>query len=547
MAVQRRAKRKTPRSSIHSDRYLQLFEALSPLAGSRSLEDITSAACKMIADLLEVQACSILLHDRASESLTLRGAPHIARSQWRSVSLPVDSGICGHTFSSGKPLLLGGAEGFDAFGVTPNTKYGIPSCIIVPLFVAGQARGVISVANPKGDRRFNERDVRLIEAAARVIAGGIQNAEQFQKTIKVQERLKEIFESLHVGVLALDSELRITHFNQRFRELLGRPRVRLKGRLLRDVLPPVLYGVCQRLIRDTSDKCSVCQERVSETLEDRDLRWEITASRANYSTASNDCLLMISDVGQDEEVRRLREADSVKGAFLRIISHELRTPLTVIRGAMPLLERCVRTSNGSSLETWEKVGSAMKSNVQKLTGLVNTILDVVEIENGSLWLTTQPLDLNHLLREKITFVTTAAKLKNIEWEIDHLADLPEVQADRQRLGQTIYELLDNAIKFSPPGGTIGVATARKGKMATVRISNKGRPIAKKDREGVFDKFYQLDQSTTRRTGGCGLGLYLARNIMLLHHGDVSIVDGKEEDETVFLLKLPLAGENVETH
>jgi signal transduction histidine kinase len=247
---------------------------------------------------------------------------------------------------------------------------------------------------------------------------------------------------------------------------------------------------------------------------------------------------MIEDVGQDEEVKRLREADSIKGGFLRTISHELRTPLTVIRGTIPLIKGCGESFNDSSSKMLVKVEQLLKTNVNRLSSVVNTILDVVEIDNGSLRLNCCPIDLNGLIREETDRLADVAERKKIRWAFDLGEELETVPGDRQRLGQALHELFDNAIKFSPPGAPINVRTFRNEGSVSIWIGNYGEPIARKQRDEIFEKFYQVDQSTTRETGGVGLGLYLARNVALLHRGSLEVIDG-EKGETVFLLKLPL--------
>jgi signal transduction histidine kinase len=125
---------------------------------------------------------------------------------------------------------------------------------------------------------------------------------------------------------------------------------------------------------------------------------EITASPAQCGeTGHCEGLLMIEDAAQDEEVKRLREADSIKGGFLRTVSHELRTPLTVIRGVLPLLKNCGESINDNTGAMLGKVEDLLRTNVNRLSGVVNTILDVVEIDSGRLHLNCCPIDLNALV------------------------------------------------------------------------------------------------------------------------------------------------------
>lgn len=539
MTAKTRALNGTNGAAIPADDYLRLFESLNPLIGATCLVKLSAAAVRLVADLLRVEACSILLYDSKHRVLMMRAATHIPESEWESIRLDPAEGLVGSVFKSGKSALLRSESDFSKFGMTPSARYGHPSCIVAPLRAEGRTRGVLNIAGRSDGRAFSGEDVRVIEAACRMIAAGIHHAEEYQESVLVHDRLEEILENLHVGVIALDQDMRATHVNQRFRELLLEPGARVRGRRLKKVIEPSLYYVCKRLMQDALARKVVCQDRINCLVQDREMSLEITASPAQCSESGHcEALLMIEDVGQDEEVKRLREADSIKGGFLRTISHELRTPLTVIRGALPLLKTCGDPVNDTSSKMLGKVEELLKSNVNRLSGVVNTILDVVEIDNGSLRLTCCPIDLNEMIREETERLADAAARKQVRWRFEFGGDLNAVPGDRQRLGQALHELFDNAIKFSPVGAPVNVRTRRSEGMADIWIGNYGEPIAKKQRDEIFEKFYQLDQSTTRASGGIGLGLYLARNVALLHRGSLEVIDG-EAGETVFLLKLPL--------
>ncbi len=528
------------RSAIQSDRYLQLFEKLSPLISARATGDIAGAACDLIAELLDVEACSILLSDPARNGFALRGATHIPLTEWDSVVVPYDKGICGRVHTTGKPLLLRKASDFAAFGIVPKTRYGRPSCVVAPLkFRGGVVVGVINVASPRKSRPFNNRDVELLMAAAHLIAGGLENSHLFQETLQMFQRLEDILDSINVAIVALDNDFKVVQHNHRFGELTGKTPVELQSGDLRTILGTPLFSVCSRLIRDVTQSEGLRQERFQGELAGKPMTLEITISKVQSSgTPPGAFLLMLEDIIEEEEVRRLREADSLKRSFLRIVSHELRTPLTVIQGALPLLQTCCESPNGSLAERLVQIERLLRPNVQRLTGVVNSVLDVVDIENGKLELTIRPLDLNKLLHERITGAQESAQTKRLIWKIELDPTLPLIAGDMQRLRQVFYELIDNAIKFSDRDGAIHVRSNAEGGMAVIRISNFGDPIVPQMREQVFEKFYQLDRNLNRRCGGCGLGLFLTRNIVRLHGGGVQIEDGGE-GETVFVVKLPL--------
>lgn len=527
-------------SGVDQERYLRLFEALSPLVAAQSVDELAKAACSVVSELLEVQACSMFLAEPGGDDLILKAATHIEPDAWSDIQISRDKGICGKAFLSGKPVLLTSEADFAEFEMEPRSELGQASCVVCPLFVRSEVIGIINIANPLNGRVFTSRDVSLIEAATRVISGGILNAIQFGETVQIHAQLESLFDNLHIGVLALDRDLRVTHSNWRLRSLRGDPDFRVKGKLLSEVLDPSLYCMTRRLIRDSLKSKAVEQDRIDGRMGDESRLLEITVSPVGLGgDQSSECLIMFEDVSLDEEIKRLREADSLKDGFLRLISHELRTPLAVIRGTLPLMQTCCAKDDEKSVRMLEKIESLVKNNVNKLTGIVNSIIDTVEIENGSLKLLIKDVDFNETVRERIEFAKLDSESKGLSWKINLDDSLGPIAGDETRLSQIVFELFSNAVKFSSRDATVSVSTRRADCDFVLRIANGGGGIAPDRRETVFDKFFQVDNSSTRAEGGCGLGLYLTQNIARLHGGSVAIVDGNS-DETVFELRLPLS-------
>ena len=235
---------------------------------------------------------------------------------------------------------------------------------------------------------------------------------------------------------------------------------------------------------------------------------------------------------------RLEELDQMKADFIAHISHELRTPLTVLQGAVPLIQGCRDAPNGGSPEKMAMVERLIRPNVQRLTGVVNAILDVVDLENGKLELAVEPVNLNKLIEERVAQLKEFGDRRKMSWRLELTPDLPPVEGDLQRLRQVFFGLIENAVKFADPETTIRIRSEHVDDKAMVWIINRGERIAPEQREHLFEKFHQLDLDTTRKVGGCGLGLFLGRSLARLHDGEIRIVDG-EEGETVFQVTLPL--------
>lgn len=521
---------------------MEIIRRLTPLMSAQTVDEIASSACRIIAELMGVEACSILVNDSSRPGLSMRAATHIRPEEWRDVSAPHHAGLMGEAYLSGKTVLLHNASDFKHRGLTPKDRYTQASCVITPIvFSSGRVEGVINVTGSLRRRSFGEGDAQTLEAISLMVAGAMENARRLLETSVMHDRLAEILDNLHLGVLALDSSLRITHSNHRFGDWVGKTPLTLAMRELRQVLDVQIFNVCHRLIREAAAGGGLHQERFEGQLGGAPVKLEITVSSVLHPCSADGAfLLMFEDIGQDEEIRRLREADSLKRSFIRIISHELRTPLTVLQGALPLLQSCACAGPGDkgvSPERIQQIQQLLKPNVLRMSATVNTILDVVEIENGKLELSLAPVDLNKTVAERVKYLSDRALSKQVEFDVELAPELAFINADLQRLRQTLYELMDNAIKFSEAGQTVRVRTLRSEGMGGVSIANSGQPIDPRRRQEVFEKFYQLDHELTRKTGGCGLGLYLVRNIAQLHGGSIEILDGGN-NETVFLLRIP---------
>ena len=436
--------------------------------------------------------------------------------------------------------MLDSPEALRSYGLEPQSRYGKASCVVCPLFVRGESWGVVNVANPRGGRVFSDHDVQTIESVASLISGGVLNALQFNEWQELHERLQAVFDGLETGIVLLDENRSIVHANEKMREMLGDPEATIRGRDLENVFEPDVCEACVRLIEDECGCGSTGRERVETTLAGHEVKLEISASPLEGLGGSDGfhTVLAIQDVGLGEELERLRNADSLKRCFLNIVSHELRTPLTVIRGAMPLL--ACDSEKGVNPDVLNRVEGLIRNNVQKLTSIVNSMLEVAEIDDGRVVLSTGEFDMRACIESRIAGMEETAKAKKIEVKLSSAVQTNEIVGDEHRLGQAIEHVMSNAYKFSPAEGTVRIDLSETSDHLVIRVANDGPPIPRSDRQIVFEKFYQRDNSDTRETGGSGLGLYLVRNIVRLHGGSVEIVDG-EGEETVFEIKLPKEG------
>lgn len=232
------------------------------------------------------------------------------------------------------------------------------------------------------------------------------------------------------------------------------------------------------------------------------------------------------------DVTRERQTERLKSELVATVSHELRTPLTGVLGFAELL-----AAPGADAETRRQYAQTIAREAQRLRDLLNDFADLQRIEDAELKLALGPVALNELIAAQARLYAVQSNAHRIELALE--PDL-EVLADRDRVVQVLANLLTNAIKYSPGGGTVKVTANAVG--ATVRISvrDEGLGIPAGQRERVFEKFFRVDSSETERIGGTGLGLALVRELVEAHGGRVG-VESTEGRGSTFWFELPRGG------
>lgn len=261
-----------------------------------------------------------------------------------------------------------------------------------------------------------------------------------------------------------------------------------------------------------------------------------------------------------EKNEELEKLERVKSEFISIVSHELRTPLTPIKNALTILSsgRC-----GNLGETAVKFIDMAKRNVENLTSIINDILDINKIEAGKMDFNYKIMNIHSVIENVKTNFECVAKEHEIILTIEEQSELPDIYADSQRLGQVLTNLVSNAIKFTPKGKNITIKSELKnardictnqhfekdikslqGNYIIVSVIDEGIGIKEENLLKAFDKFTQIENSLSRKVGGTGLGLPIAKQLIKAHRGTIWC-DSEEEKGSSFHFALPVSVEKIE--
>jgi signal transduction histidine kinase/DNA-binding response OmpR family regulator len=236
------------------------------------------------------------------------------------------------------------------------------------------------------------------------------------------------------------------------------------------------------------------------------------------------------------DVTQERELDRMKTEFVSQVSHELRTPLTAIKGFTELV---LDGDAGDINEEQTEYLGIVKSNVDRLMALINDLLDIARIESGRVQLKIAPVDLDELVKLVGQSMRPLVQGKDQTLRTEIEPNLPVVMADRDRVVQVLTNLVSNAHKYTPAGGSILVRAHTVDGMVKIEVQDNGMGIPAEDVPRLFSRFFRVDSSLTREIGGTGLGLSIVKSIVELHGGAVT-VDSVQGEGSTFDFTLPLA-------
>lgn len=320
-----------------------------------------------------------------------------------------------------------------------------------------------------------------------------------------RNRLDAILRGMGEGLLVTDAAGSIALVNPAFRALfelsadpLGRP-------LAETCRHPALLDSFRQVLEERS-------EQVVEVILPRPVEVTLLAHWVPLADAGR----AYGVVAVFHDISELKRLERVRRDFVANVSHELRTPVTVIRGYAETL-----AGGGVETATAARFAAIIQAHADRLTNLVDDLLTLSELEAKGSSLALTPLDLADAIEHCRLLLASQAEGKGIAFISSDLPALA-VLADRQRLEQVLVNLLDNAIKYSPPRSQVTVAAEGEGEFVKVTIRDNGPGIPLQEQGRIFERFYRVDPGRSREQGGTGLGLAIVRHIVQLHGGTVGV-------------------------
>ncbi|HVD25900.1 MAG TPA: GAF domain-containing protein [Gaiellaceae bacterium] len=400
--------------------------------------------------------------------------------------------LAGEVANTRAPVALGEVEGLMAAS-DPLLEHGHRAFLGAPLVgPEGVVHGVLAVYG-REPRTWREEEVEAIAALAGNASAFLSNAELYQRVVLEQERSMAILGNVADGIVAVDRDGNVVLWNPAAEEITGVPAAEALGRAPSDVLQRSLDP------DETSEEGRglIQIQRGGEEI------W-LSVSEAvmrDPAGAVAGRIYAFRDVSSDRLVEQL------KSGFVSTVSHELRAPLTSIYGFAETLLREDVAFGEDERRTFLRY---IATEAERLTGIVDALLSVARLEAGDLQVQLAPTD----LRDVVTDVVSSVQREVVNGR-RFVLDVPEepldASADRDKVRQILTNLVDNAVKFSPHGGTVTVAARRTSDAVQVRVADEGSGVPSGEQERIFRKFYRVDPGGPD-AGGTGLGLFIARGL-----------------------------------
>ncbi len=415
--------------------------------------------------------------------------------------------------------------------IARKVSLGLLTGVGLPLIARNEVIGVIFIfRNYRGP--FSQNDRALLQSFADQAAVAVSNAQLYTQLRHEKQRISALLDSAADGILIMKNDHTIEHANPAFAKLWGQPAAELVGRQHDDVIhwAKLAHGI-------TLEKAEAGGWPLSAQATlyvEGDLVKPDGASIAvgiTYAPLLSEEGNLVNIIAAARDITHFRQAEDLKRTFVSVISHELKTPVALIKGYVSTLRR--------EDARWERKVvedslAVIEDETDRLAELIENLLDATRLEAGVLALNAADLSLPALAKRLAErFQTQTSKHTLVT---DFPAEYPIVLADEDRISQVLYNLIGNAVKYSPAGGEICIRGEVRPDEVIVCVTDQGKGIATGDLPHVFDRFYRADDSQ-RKTSGAGLGLYLARAVIEAHRGNIW-VDPTYKDGARICFSLP---------
>src|SRR5579859_5474449 len=529
----------------------QSLKETAPVAGtSRELVGVLQKIVRNAGDLLDVDNCSVALLDAGESVLVTLAALQKEGQQPRHTRFQPDEGVAGWVAQHREPLILNDVSRDARFKRLGRVPVG--SMVCVPLFDKEEFIGTLTASSPH-KAAFDERMLRMLTIFSEQAVLAFMYARQAEiarsqadQLRADQEQMRALWNASSDGIALLGPDTRFIEANSAFGQIFGIDPLDIAGMECLALFASGDDG--EHLSQEESEPLIAIQRALKDgsALPYREIDLSINGVSRSIGLSVTPvlqanrpaCMMMARDMSA------IRDLTRMKANFLSMITHELRSPINAINGYLDLALTGIA---GDLNEQQREFVRRARGGSEHLYALVEDLLLVSRADSGQLRLNRSIIALPELIRNSIEELELTAQDNGITIVADIPANLPRLYADGTRVQQVLRNLISNALRFTPPGGSVTIsarvledASISEGetrKSIAVQVRDTGSGIAPEYRQRIFERFYQIPLDHAGRTGGQGLGLAIVKMIVELHGGHVT-VESTPGEGSAFTFTIP---------
>jgi PAS domain S-box-containing protein len=471
-------------------------------------------------DLVGVDACAI--HVLEGDDLVVTAAAGADTAQVLGARTPAAGWVSGDVVQGGTPLAVEDAAGDDRLlFADPLLRLGYRAYLGVPLSATeGAAHGVLAVYS-REPKSWRDAEVEALLALAGNASAALSNAELYQRVAIEKERSEAILANVADGIVAVDREGLVVLWNAAAERITGVPVADAVGRAPVEVLG--------RDLRADGDEDEQRRNRQVSILRAGEEVW-LSVSEAVMRDPGG---AVAGRIYAFRDISTERVVEEMKSEFVSTVSEQLRRPLTSIYGfAETLLREDVRFAEPERRTFLRYIASES----ERLTGIVDQLLNVARLDSGDLQVQLAPTDVASVVDEVVGAIEASAP-EGVLFTVDLPTSPVAVMADRDKLRIVLGNLLDNAVKFSPSGGRVTVSARQREEVVEITVADEGIGIPPAAQERVFRKFARGDGSAEVGSPGTGVGLFIVQGLVGRMNGRVWVTSAEGEGSR-FTFELP---------
>ena len=505
---------------------LALAETARVVTGSLDMEDVPQRILAQTMRSLEAEGASLALVNRETGELEFKVATGQGAAEVTGFRLAAGQGIAGWVAEHEQALAVEDVSQDERFfaGVDDQTGMQTRNVVCVPIFVQASLIGVLEAINLPGETIASEQ-IELLKGIAGLAGTALSHARLFNETQQARQRYASLFNDSVDPILITDLSGVVTEANHRAESFLGHPIEDLIGRSIRQLQ---LVGPDQPQVDlpqlSPGEAVSYAAEALHRT--GRPLPVEAHAKRIDIDRQPY-LQWILRDISERKEL------DELRTDLTSMIFHDLRSPLGNVMSSLEMLQ----SSIPEDAETLQSVLSIAQRSSRRLSRLIDSLLDLGQLESGQAVLHREPADVGVIVREAVEEVEPLAEAKSHALAVELEADMPRLELDIDMIRRVVINLLENAIKYTRSGGEITVSARREGDQLTVSVSDTGPGIPDEARTLIFEKFSRIHHEG--RPKGLGLGLAFCRLAVEAHGGQIGLESQRGVGST-FAFWLPLA-------